>query len=147
VHSSKRSLSVTGFVVNIYSLAEMAPRLLSVSEVKYLQTYKFSQDHLELNFSCVRRAGGWNNNPSAKQYATIHRRLLSRAGVNIGTTGNVLPQDETEPLITPDDERPNKSCFQEPQIHSAFNSSCIANADLSPFVADVVGYIAIFCTC
>jgi hypothetical protein len=93
VHSSKRSLSVIGFVVNINSLAEMAPRLLSVSEMKYLLTYKFSQDHLELYFSCVWRAGGWNNNPSAKQYAAIHRRLLSRAGVSIGTTGNVLPQE------------------------------------------------------
>lgn len=142
VYNSKRSLSVIGFVVNITSLLEMAPRLLSTSKMKYLLTYKFSQDHLELYFSCVRRAGGWNNNPSAKQYAAIHRRLLSRAGVSIGTTGNVLPQDETELLVIHDDERPNKSCFEQPQIDAEFNPSCIANMHLSPFVDDVVGYIA-----
>ena len=31
---------------------------------KYLLTYKFSQDHIELLFSCIRAKGGWNNNPN-----------------------------------------------------------------------------------
>lgn len=43
---------------------------------RYLLTYKLSQDHLELFFSSVRSKGGFNNNPSPKQFAAIFKRLL-----------------------------------------------------------------------
>jgi len=33
--------------------------------MKYLLTYKFSQDHIELFFGAVRSTGGFNNNPTA----------------------------------------------------------------------------------
>lgn len=39
-------------------------------------TYKLSQDHLELFYSAVRSRGGFNNNPSPKQFAAIFKRLL-----------------------------------------------------------------------
>jgi len=40
--------------------------------MKYLLTYKFSQDHIELFFGAVRSTGGFNNNPTA------YKRLLMR---------------------------------------------------------------------
>ena len=63
--------------------------------IKYLPVYKLSQDHLELLFNSIRRAGGWNNNPSAKQFGLVFRRILFRCGVSPSITGNVLPQDGT----------------------------------------------------
>lgn len=40
---------------------------------KYILTYKYSQDHVELLFSCVQSRRGWNNNPNSLQlkYAQV----------------------------------------------------------------------------
>ena len=36
--------------------------------MKYILTYKFSQDHLELFFGAIRSSGGFNINPTAQQF-------------------------------------------------------------------------------
>ena len=36
--------------------------------MRYLLTYKLSQDHIELFFSAVRARGGFNNNPASMQF-------------------------------------------------------------------------------
>jgi hypothetical protein len=41
----------------------------------YLLTYKYSQDHLELLFSCIRSRGGWNNNPNGLQMKYALRKM------------------------------------------------------------------------
>lgn len=46
--------------------------------LRYVLTYKMSQDHLELFFCAVRSAGGFNNNPTARQFCSIYRKLLVR---------------------------------------------------------------------
>uniref|UniRef100_A0A096LQR8 THAP-type domain-containing protein n=1 Tax=Poecilia formosa TaxID=48698 RepID=A0A096LQR8_POEFO len=79
LHRSKRYLSVIGFVINIDTLLLMIPELLQVQ--RYVLTYRFSQDHLELLFNSIRASGGWNNNPSACQFQAIFRRLMVRCGV------------------------------------------------------------------
>ncbi|XP_065324717.1 uncharacterized protein LOC135931493 isoform X3 [Gordionus sp. m RMFG-2023] len=43
---------------------------------QYLLTYKTSQDHLELFFSCLRSKGGFNNNPSAYQLRSAIRGVM-----------------------------------------------------------------------
>ena len=35
--------------------------------LKYVLTYKFSKDHIELLFNKIRHRGGWNNNPNVLQ--------------------------------------------------------------------------------
>ena len=65
--------------------------------LKYLLTYKFSQDHLELFFGAVRAAGGCNNNPNAQQFVSIYKRLLLRSSIQ-GGVGNVTPRDKTSIL-------------------------------------------------
>ncbi|RXN13213.1 THAP domain-containing 6-like protein [Labeo rohita] len=86
-------LSVLGFVINIDTFMRMIPELLQVQ--RYVLTYRFSQDHLELLFNSIRASGGWNNNPSARQFQAIFRRLMVRCGVSPGETGNVAAQDST----------------------------------------------------
>ena len=46
-------------------------------------TYKLSQDHLELFFSAVRAAGGFNN-PTAQQFMAAYKRLLLRSTIKGG---------------------------------------------------------------
>ncbi|XP_056107740.1 THAP domain-containing protein 6-like [Rhinichthys klamathensis goyatoka] len=75
-------LSVIGFVINIDTLMLMIPELLQVQ--RYVPTYRFSQDHLELLFNSIRASGDWNNNPSARQFQAISRRLMVRCGVSSG---------------------------------------------------------------
>ena len=42
--------------------------------------------------------GGWNNNPSAKQFGHAYRALLSCASVSGSNGANILQQDETDLL-------------------------------------------------
>lgn len=44
-----------GFIINIDTLMSMVPVLLEGQ--RYVLTYRFSQDHLELFFNSIRQAG------------------------------------------------------------------------------------------
>ncbi|XP_029923395.1 uncharacterized protein LOC115370508 [Myripristis murdjan] len=94
--SLQRSLSVLGFIINIDTLMSMVPVLLEGQ--RYVLTYRFSQDHLELLFNSIRASGGWNNNPNASQFKYIFRKLMARCGVVKPRRGNVTAQDDTESL-------------------------------------------------
>ena len=56
----RRKTFIIGFVTTIKSTIEMVNEMLSspVNPFKYLPTYKFSQDHIELLFSCIRSRDG-----------------------------------------------------------------------------------------
>ncbi|KAL0965980.1 hypothetical protein UPYG_G00288990 [Umbra pygmaea] len=93
---SKWFLSVLGFIINIDTLMSMVPVLLEGQ--RYVLTYRFSQDHLELLFNSIRSSGGWNNNPNASQFKYIFRKLMARCGVVKPCRGNVTAQDDTESI-------------------------------------------------
>ena len=57
---------------------------------KYLLTYKYSQDHVELLFSCIRSRGGWNNNPSSFQLKYALRKMLLRNAVTASKYANCI---------------------------------------------------------
>jgi len=63
------------------------------SQLPYLLTYKFSQDHLELFFSAIRARGGWCPNPTCTQFSSVYKRLLIHH--EIASNGNVEIQDNT----------------------------------------------------
>jgi hypothetical protein len=56
--------------------------------------YKFSQDHLELFFACVRSCVGANDNPSCRQFEAIFKWFLVHQDIRV-TNGNSSPQDST----------------------------------------------------
>ena len=75
----------------------------------YAQTYSaqsvllsdllYSLDSLALY--CIRYtivSGGWNNNPTCKEFRYVFRRLLVHTGIFSTSTGNVVPQDTTSLL-------------------------------------------------
>jgi len=81
-----------GFKINTQSYYNLARDLLYKKDepLKYFLTYKSSQDHLELYFSCIRRRGGWNNNPNVLQFKWALRQLLFRNGVCASINANCL---------------------------------------------------------
>jgi hypothetical protein len=90
-------------------------------------------------FSSVRQAGGWNNNPSAKQYCAIHRALLTRTGITAGLQGNVTPQDDTVLITVPQSQAATSELFSDP-LHVNWQSAF--SHTLTPFIENVAEYIA-----
>lgn len=70
------------------------------SGMKYLLTYKLSQDHLELLFCAIRGCGGWCPNPTCLQFISAYKKLLLRHEVK-SCNGNVEMMDQTRILTVP----------------------------------------------
>ena len=81
----RRKTFVIGFTTALSSVKKLALYLLCKNENPYsfVLTYKFSQDHLELLFACIRGKNGWNNNPAL-------RRILLRISNIFSTHYNCL---------------------------------------------------------
>jgi hypothetical protein len=99
----KRKTFILGFVITIKSTIEMATTMLTqqVNPFKYLLTYKFSQDHIELLFSCIRARGGWNNNPNCLQLKYTLRRMLLKNSITASRNANcqILDQHSAVPVL------------------------------------------------
>ena len=50
------------FSIRAVSAVAEEPLKRKSEPYKFVLTYKFSQDHLELLFNKIRQRGGWNNN-------------------------------------------------------------------------------------
>ncbi len=90
IHETRRKTVVLGFAVSIHSLVAISQLLLTrnVDPLKYVLTYKFSQDHIELLFGKIRNMGGNNNNPSALDMKYALRKILVRNSIEPAKTGN-----------------------------------------------------------
>lgn len=88
-----RKTFALGFMSDINSIKILAERLLQQLDFKYILTYKFSQDHLELLFACIRSRGGYNNNPNVKQFQWALRKLMFRNSVEAPQGTNCISFD------------------------------------------------------
>jgi hypothetical protein len=91
--NSNRKTGFLGFIICIDSLIKLYIRLIESGSfgVRFLCTYKFSQDHLELLFGKIRSLGGCNNNPTARQFCAAYKKLLVRNEIQDVMRGNCLP--------------------------------------------------------
>lgn len=96
MHSTHRKTGFIRFLAAIKSTKALFHDLVEIQEapLMYLLMYKSSQDHLELFFGAIRSAGGFNNNPTAQQFAAAYKRLLWRSCIQ-GGKGNCTKQDPT----------------------------------------------------
>lgn len=98
--NSKRKTGFVGLIVSLKSALSLYDSLVvDRGQLQYLPLYKISQDHLELYFSSIRSRGGWNNNPTARQFAAAYKWLTVRAEVRQGGVGNCIPLEEI-PILT-----------------------------------------------
>jgi hypothetical protein len=71
-----RKTAFLGFMMDIHLLKFLYKKLVKTGKMKYLLTYKLSQDHLELFFCALRGRLGANNNPTAQEFKYAYKRLL-----------------------------------------------------------------------
>ena len=97
--TSRRKTGFVGFLTAIKSTKEIFNEMVGKESapLKYLLTYKLSQDHLELFFGAIRTAGGFNNNPTTQQFTAAYKRLLLRSHID-GENGNCEKRDPIEIL-------------------------------------------------
>lgn len=89
---------VIGFITTFYSILHISKILLAKESFKFVLTYKFSQDHLELFFSSVRARSGFNNNPNVIQFKYALRKLLFTKNIVSGN-GNCFVSDEPDDVL------------------------------------------------
>ena len=101
----QRKTFITGFVTTNKSTIDMSHMTTSMfsgeNAFKYLLTYRFSQDHIELLFSCIRAQGGWNNNPNCLQLKYAMRKMLLRNTITASKNANCLTFSDSTTTIIP----------------------------------------------
>ena len=99
VLNTPRKTGFLGILVDITSFQLLFRKyLLEKKLLDYIISYKLSQDHLEMYFCAVRSAGGFNNNPTARQFESIFKRLLIRNEIKASERGNAISIDSTSIL-------------------------------------------------
>ena len=146
-----RKTFVIGFVMTIKSTIAMASEMFTMENpFKYLLTYKFSQDHIEILFSCIRARGGWNNNPNCLQLKYAIRKMLLRNAVSASKNGNCLAFTNDSTTIIPffHSKKHNAPLTETPpdncnQTIPEFLSTQLINPT-SEFLSNVLFYIGGF---
>ena len=146
-----RKTFVLGFVITIKSTLEMAKQMLTLPEkpFKYVLTYKFSQDHIELLFSCIGTKGGWNNNPNA-----LRTMLLGNA-VKASVNGNCQAFDDNQIILIfrtrkhqapphPNQADPKVELHHINRIHEMAANLDLTKSSHAEFVENILEYISGF---
>ena len=154
--TTQRKTFIIGFVACIKSTICMATRMLSSSTdpLKYLLTYKFSQDHIELLFSCIRSREGWNNNPNCLRMKYALRKMLIRNAITASKNSNcvnftgcneIIPLFHKRKHNHPDkfeSKTEEETTAQEDSSEMDFMFKNLDQEQHSEFVSNVLYYIA-----
>ena len=92
----RRKTFVLGLIVASKSTLQLSNALLTQvpSTFNYILPYKYSQDHLELFFSCIRGKNGWNNNPDVRVFKSAMKRILLKTNIIASKHANCLMFEE-----------------------------------------------------
>lgn len=153
---SNRKTGFLGFLICTKSLKQLFMRYVGEENLmKYLLTYKVSQDHLELFFGAIRSKGGHNNNPTARQFEVAYKRLIVHTEL-VSIKGNVSELDQIFILSCGSGLTANEDGqhLEDTLEHKLALEKIIEQIDLlyfnsnvwtlTTYIEDVVGYIAGF---
>ena len=151
----RRKTFILCFVITLKSTVEMAKKMLTMEGMpfKYVLTYKYSQDHIGLLFSCIRAKGGWNNNPNSLQLKYALRRMLLENAVTASAHANcqILDNNATIPIfhkrkhVAPLIEESPPDATNESQSNQAQLSRLVSQLELnkqSNYVLNILYYIS-----
>jgi len=143
---TKRRMFVVGLCVTISSVVWLMEQLLLNSgmngvKLSYLLPYRLSQDNIEIFFSIIRRRGGWCNNPTARQFRSAFRAILSHIGVVPSSSANCAAQPSDDILL--DGEQEN-DIFVDSAVAIQDHDYAALRPKLSTYVENVSSYIAGF---
>lgn len=66
----------TGFYNNMVNFKALFEDYVLTEKLEMIRTHRFSQDHLENLFGCIRGMNGFNDNPNAQQFESAFKKLL-----------------------------------------------------------------------
>ncbi|KAF0686751.1 Uncharacterized protein FWK35_00035301, partial [Aphis craccivora] len=93
VLESNRKTGFIGILVCLNSLLQLHSKLIVTGVLEYFK------DHLELFFGSIRAQGGYNNNPTARQFQSAYKKLVVRVNdVESFNTGNCIPLEHIDIL-------------------------------------------------
>ncbi|KAF4514120.1 UNVERIFIED_CONTAM: hypothetical protein B566_EDAN019065 [Ephemera danica] len=93
-----RKTGFLGLITCISSVIDIFDRLVDGTNMRYLLTYKLSQDHLEMFFGCIRQRGGFNNNPTCAQFKAAYKSLILHNEIRTAEKGNCVDQSQIKIL-------------------------------------------------
>lgn len=147
--STRKKTGFLGMIMSMMSFSKIFESYVENNHLEYVLTYKFSQDHIETFFSCVRGSMGFNSNPTAQQFQSCFKKIVLGSCNKSFSVNSITCLDETICLNV---FTSNKECqnfvqekFQLDEINdelSVFES----NEGLSQYQEKVVEYIAGFVT-
>ena len=156
LYKTKRKTAILGYLLMIRNMKAIFTKYVEQQKLlRYILTYKFSQDHVELFFSAVRSLNGRNNNPNFIQFKAAYRRILNIHDNSI-VSGNCTAQDETKILssadvITSDQQVQTEQISRKYDFTQSMNEApdhdyCMfSQADCySPYTGTIVTYISGF---
>ena len=95
VVKGKRKTGFIGLLVGMETVQTLYANLVEKDLLKYLSTYRLSQDHLEVFFSCVRARFGFNNNPTTREFSATYAKLILHTGLkSFSINTNVIVQED-----------------------------------------------------
>lgn len=91
---SRRRTFIYGLALTTKSILDVASDIFYQNKTyKYLLTYRFSQDHLEILFSKIRGRHGHNNNPNVLQFKYAMRQILMHNNIKNSSNMNCIELD------------------------------------------------------
>jgi len=142
---------ILGFIVTMSSTIEIAYKLLYrfQNPLKYVLTYKTSQDHIELFFGCIRARGGNNNNPNCVQFKKTLRQLLYTKNIIVENGncsyyeipgGDILDFRSEKRSITKSTN--NDDVFDKLDVFGDEYKNLLSNIYLKEYTGEILDYIA-----
>lgn len=148
--SVKRKLAINsrsmtpflGMVHNLTALQGLFNNYVN-GQTEALYSFKFSQDHLETWFSCVRRGVGSNDNPTAPEFKRLYRKLLVCHEITYdGNKANCI-SNETGILTVSSEIIPRtKERNHKEVLEIDFNYHEVISEDLEKFDVHLIAYAA-----
>jgi len=98
VVNSQRKTGFLGLLFSLENCLKLYKLLTKNYPMKFLLTYKISQDHIETMFSAIRSRGGYNDNPTCRQFVAAFKRVLVHNEISGSLYGNCIALDNTTHL-------------------------------------------------
>lgn len=96
LNESRRKTFIIGFETASTALIQLSRQLFeNCPDVKYILSYKLSQDHIETLFSRIRSRCGFNNNPDVDQFRAALKALLVKSEITPSSNANCLELEES----------------------------------------------------
>lgn len=77
LHKTNKKTLILGFIAAVKSISEISKTVFTEDlNLKYILTYIFLQDHIEMLFGRIGQRYGTNNNPTVLKFKTATKQIL-----------------------------------------------------------------------